>query len=169
MPELRICEDASAWDGFVSQARDASVLQAWEWGRLKCRYGWRVQRYFCTDQGQTLGAAALLRRSLPGGLALNYAPRGPILNGHLDQWPPFWSALRERLPPDGGTALRADPEWTTDAQRAVLAETGALPSRHPIQHQATWLVDISGGDEAMARLKGATRRNIRAGIQQGAP
>src|ERR1700730_16350836 len=167
MPELRICEDASAWDGFVSQATDASVLQAWAWGSLKSRYGWQVQRYFWADQGKPVAAAAVLRRSLPGELALNYAPRGPILDGHLDQWPALWQALRDRLAQDGGTVLKVDPEWTTDAQRAALVETGALPSRHPIQHQATWLVDITGGDEAMARLKESTRRNIRTGIKQG--
>ena len=167
MPELRTCDDASAWDAFVSQAGDASVLQAWAWGSLKSRYGWGVQRYFWTDHGTAIGAAAVLRRRLPGGLALNYAPRGPILDGRLDQWPAFWQALRDRLAQDGGTVLKVDPEWTTDAQRAVLTESGGLPSRHPIQHQASWLVDISGGDEAMSRLKESTRRNIRAGIKQG--
>ena len=97
MPELRTCDDASAWDAFVSQAGDASVLQAWAWGSLKSRYGWGVQRYFWVDGGVPIGAAAVLRRSLPGGLALNYAPRGPILDGRLEQWPAFWQALRERL------------------------------------------------------------------------
>ena len=167
MPELRTCDDASAWDAFVSQAGDASVLQAWAWGSLKSRYGWGVQRYFWVEGGLPVGAAAVLRRSFPGGLALNYAPRGPILDGRLEQWPGFWHALRERLAQDGGTVLKVDPEWTTDAQRAVLTQSGALPSRHPIQHQATWLVDISGGDQAMMRLKESTRRNIRAGIKQG--
>src|ERR1700737_2063896 len=112
MPELRTCDDASAWDAFVSQARDASVLQAWAWGSLKSRYGWGVQRYFWVDQGAPIGAAAVLRRRLPGA-------------------------------------------------------SGPPPPPHPIQHQATWLVDISGGDEAMMRLKESTRRNIRAGIKQG--
>jgi lipid II:glycine glycyltransferase (peptidoglycan interpeptide bridge formation enzyme) len=143
------------------------VLQAWAWGSLKSRYGWGVQRYFWVDAGAPIGAAAVLRRSLPGGLALNYAPRGPILDGRLDQWPAFWQALRQRLAQEGGTVLKLDPEWTTDAQRAVLAGSGALPSRHAIQHQATMLLDISGGDEAMMRLKESTRRNIRAGIKQG--
>ena len=167
MPELTPCEDASAWDAFVSQASDASLLQAWAWGSLKARYGWRVQRYFWVEAGQPIGAAAVLRRGLPGGLALNYAPRGPILDGHLEQWPTFWQALRERLAQDGGTVLKVDPEWTTDAERAALTESGALPSRHPIQHQATMLVDIRGGDEALMRLKESTRRNIRAGQKQG--
>ncbi|MDQ6712571.1 MAG: peptidoglycan bridge formation glycyltransferase FemA/FemB family protein [Candidatus Dormibacteraeota bacterium] len=166
MPELRTCDDASTWDAFVSQARDASLLQAWAWGTLKSRYGWGIQRYFWVDRGTPIGATAVLRRSLPGGLALNYAPRGPILNGRLDQWPTFWQALRERLSQDGGTVLKVDPEWTTEEERLVLTQSGALPSRHPIQHQATWQVDISGGDEAMMRLKQSTRRNIRAGIKQ---
>jgi lipid II:glycine glycyltransferase (peptidoglycan interpeptide bridge formation enzyme) len=142
-------------------------LQAWAWGSLKSRYGWGVQRYFWVDGETPIGAVAVLRRSLPGGLALNYGPRGPVLDGRLDQWPAFWQALRERLAQEGGTVLKVDPEWSTDAERAVLTGSGALPGRHPIQHQATMLVDISGGDEAMMRLKESTRRNIRAGIKHG--
>lgn len=167
MPELTTCEDASAWDTFVSRARDGSLLQAWAWGSLKSRYGWQVSRYFWMDAGRPLAAAAVLRRGLPGGLALDYAPRGPVLNGRLDQWPNFWRALRERLASEGGTVMKVDPEWTTEAERAALTQSGALPSRHPIQHQATMLVDISGGDAALMRLKESTRRNIRAGVRQG--
>jgi peptidoglycan pentaglycine glycine transferase (the first glycine) len=167
MPELRTCEDASAWDAFVTQAGDASLLQSWAWGSLKSRHGWQAMRYFWGDDHRTIAAVSVLRRRLPGGLALNYAPRGPILNGNLEAWPAFWHALRDRLAGEGGTVLKVDPEWTTDAQRSVLTQGGALASRHPIQHQATVLVDISGGDEALARLKESTRRNIRAGIREG--
>src|SRR5256712_7613181 len=167
MPELTTCEDASAWDAFVSQARDASLLQSWAWGSLKSRYGWQPRRYLWVEAGRPIAAAAVLRRRLPGGLYLDYAPRGPMLDGHLEHWPHFWPALRERLAAEGGTVLKVDPEWTTDAERAALTASGALPSRHPIQHQATMLVDISGGDAALMRLKESTRRNIRSGSRHG--
>src|SRR3979411_230600 len=135
MPELRTCDDASAWDAFVSQAADASVLQAWAWGSLKSRYGWGIRRYFWTDHGTPIGAAAVLRRSLPGGLARNYARAGPCLAGVPDRCPGFGQALRERLAQDGGTVMKVDPEWTTDMERAVLAEAGAVPRRQPTHHQ----------------------------------
>ena len=167
MPELTTCDDASAWDAFVSQARDASVLQAWAWGSFKSRYGWRPTRYFWTEQGRPTAAISVLRRGLPGGLQLCYAPRGPILDGHHEQWPQLWPMLRERLAAEGGIVLKVDPEWTTHAERAALQATGAMPSRHPIQHQATIVVDISGGDDALMRLKESTRRNIRTGAKQG--
>lgn len=161
VPELRTCADPSEWDGFTSQAADGSLLQAWAWGSLKARYGWRVSRFLWSEGDQPLAAISVLRRGLPGGLSLDYAPRGPVLDGRLEEWPAFWQALRERLASEGGTVLKVDPEWSAEAQRAALLESGARPGRHPIQHQATMLVDISGGDAALMRLKESTRRNIR--------
>src|SRR5256885_8157008 len=61
-------------------------------------------------------AAAVLRRRLPGGLYLDYAPRGPILDGQLEHWPDFWPALRERLASEGGTVLKRSEEHTSELQ-----------------------------------------------------
>ena len=119
MPELVTCDDASAWDAFVSKASDGSVLQSWAWGSLKSRYGWRPTRYLWITDGEPVAAVSVLRRNLPGGLGLHYAPRGPILNGQLNLWADFWPVLRERLAADGGTVLKVDPEWSSVEQRAV--------------------------------------------------
>ena len=167
MPDLEVCEDASAWDAFVAQASDGSPLQAWAWGSLKSRYGWTVRRYALREGGTMAAGVSVLRRSLPGGLALHYAPRGPVLDGRLDLWPPLWEALRARLSRDGGTVLKLDPQWSTDPERDVLLASGGRESRHPIQHQATMVVDIRGGDAALGRFKESTRRNVRAGERRG--
>jgi lipid II:glycine glycyltransferase (peptidoglycan interpeptide bridge formation enzyme) len=168
MGELLTCDDPAAWDAFVSRASDASLLQSWAWGGLKSRHGWKaVTRYFWSESDRPLGAISVLRRALPGGLSVHYAPRGPILNGGLNEWPAFWQALRDRLGKEGGTVLKLDPEWSLPSEAAVLERTGGRLSRLPIQNQATMLVDINGGDAAFARLKESTRRNIRLGERNG--
>jgi lipid II:glycine glycyltransferase (peptidoglycan interpeptide bridge formation enzyme) len=168
MPQLQSCEDPRAWDAFVAQAADGALLQAWAWGELKARHGWTVARYFWEDAATPRCAISVLRRQLPGGLALHYAPRGPILDGQAEEWPGFWSSLKEQLSRDQGTILKVDPEWDRDSGGVALLErVGGLRARHPIQHQATIVVDISGGEQAFARLKESTRRNIRAGERAG--
>ncbi|HYM51351.1 MAG TPA: peptidoglycan bridge formation glycyltransferase FemA/FemB family protein [Candidatus Limnocylindrales bacterium] len=167
MPDLEVCEDASTWDAFVSQASDGALLQSWSWGALKSRYGWSVRRYLLREGGRPVSGVSVLRRPLPGGLALHYAPRGPVLDGRLDRLAPLWEGLRERLAADGGIMLKIDPEWSTPEAAAAVEAIGGRPSHHPIQHQATMVVDISGGDDALARLKESTRRNIRSGERRG--
>src|SRR2546425_390917 len=113
------------------------------------------------------GHGAASNRATAGSPAATSGSRPPGRSRRPPSCAAFWQALREHLAAEGGTVLKVDPEWTTDAQRAALTASGALPSRHPIQHQATMVVDISGGDAALMRLKESTRRNIRSGSRQG--
>jgi lipid II:glycine glycyltransferase (peptidoglycan interpeptide bridge formation enzyme) len=164
---LTVAENPATWDAFVSQAADASLLQSWAWGELKSRYGWRAARYFWLRGETPIAAISILKRPLRGGLALHYAPRGPILDGHPEEWPQMWAALKGRLAGEGGTILKVDPEWTTPEAAEVLRATGAVLSRNPIQHQATFIVDIRGGQTVFARLKASTRRNMRLAERAG--
>jgi len=84
-----------------------------------------------------------------------------------EEWPAFFAALQTALKDDGGTTLKVDPAWTNEQDRALMGGIGGRLNRRPIQHQATWVVDISGGDAALMRMKESTRRNIRAGERQG--
>jgi peptidoglycan pentaglycine glycine transferase (the first glycine) len=162
---LVACTDPNIWDAFVSRARDGSILQSWAWGELKARYGWEPTRYFWIPDGRVHGAISVLRKPLPGGLAMHYAPRGPILDNQFDEWPDLWPALRRRLALQGGTVLRLDPEWPSVA-RSVLRQTGARPG-HSIQHQATALVDLRDGAAVFDRMSASARRNMRQAERAG--
>ncbi|HEX9097435.1 MAG TPA: peptidoglycan bridge formation glycyltransferase FemA/FemB family protein [Candidatus Dormibacteraeota bacterium] len=162
---LVACTDPVTWDAFVSRARDGSILQSWAWGELKARYGWEPTRYLWIRDDAVRGAISVLRKPLPGGLALHYGPRGPVLDNRFDEWPRLWSALRRRLALQGGTVLKVDPEWSADG-RYVLEETGARPG-HSIQHQATALIDLRDGEGVFDRMSASARRNMRQASQAG--
>ena len=162
---LVAASDPSSWDRFVSAASDGSILQSWAWGELKAQYGWEPVRYFWMPDGRLRGAVSVLRRRLPGGFAMHYAPHGPVLDGNLREWPALWSALRRDLALHGGTVLKVDPQWPVD-QSWILEETGARPAP-PIQHQATALIDLTGGEEVFARMSASARRNMRQAAQAG--
>ncbi|MDQ6713664.1 MAG: peptidoglycan bridge formation glycyltransferase FemA/FemB family protein [Candidatus Dormibacteraeota bacterium] len=162
---LVACTDPTTWDAFVSAASDGSILQSWSWGELKERYGWEPTRYLWIRDGSVRGAVSVLRKPLPGGLAMHYAPRGPVLNKHFAEWPQLWAALRRRLALQGGTVLKVDPEWPAESGY-VLQFTNARPS-HSVQHQATALIDLRDGEAVFERMSASARRNMRQAERAG--
>jgi peptidoglycan pentaglycine glycine transferase (the first glycine) len=91
--------DAQPWNSLISNFPDSHILQTWEWGNVKSKYGWLPLQaiwyekpdgsYFYTLDQQHEGlspcAAALIMqrdiqiRGFPTGLKLLYVPKGPLL------------------------------------------------------------------------------------------
>lgn len=69
----------SQWNEFVAASPVGDFMQAWEWGELKSRTGWRPLRLALQRDGKLASGMQILRRPLPGGRSLFYAPRGPLL------------------------------------------------------------------------------------------
>ena len=91
--------DALNWNTIVSGFEQAHLLQTWEWGQVKARYGWQPAHLTWDAEGQLLpidstpgsaqvapaAAALVLRRTIPAGgfaarLNVLYAPKGPLLD-----------------------------------------------------------------------------------------
>jgi lipid II:glycine glycyltransferase (peptidoglycan interpeptide bridge formation enzyme) len=167
---LQHVEDADTWDRLVTTLPHASPLQSWAWGELKARYGWRPARLMWSVDGRPAGAVATLRRALPAGLALHYAPRGPLLaQPRLETLRSLLLAIRPAF--DRGTvALKLDPEWEEEQgwRPATLRAAGLRHNPHDIQHRSTYLVDLRGSEsEVLGRLKPVTRYNIRYAARHG--
>jgi peptidoglycan pentaglycine glycine transferase (the first glycine) len=92
--------DAQSWNSLISTLPEPHILQTWEWGDVKCHYGWAPihaiwyekpdgRFVFTIDQqveGATVRAAALILkrtihiRGLSTGLTMLYVPKGPLLS-----------------------------------------------------------------------------------------
>jgi lipid II:glycine glycyltransferase (peptidoglycan interpeptide bridge formation enzyme) len=91
----------SAWNQIIASFPDPHLLQTWEWGQVKQRFGWRPYFLLWPEKGDralNLGdtptlpssigpvraAALLLKRTLPirgfaARLSVLYVPKGPLL------------------------------------------------------------------------------------------
>ena len=73
--------DRGVWDAFVSSTLQGSIYQSYEWGQLLAGQGWEPIYLGVTDDEGLVGAALVLSRRLPRGLAcILYSPRGPVLS-----------------------------------------------------------------------------------------
>ena len=167
--------DRPEWERFVGQECGGVLLQSWGWGEIRRQFGWDVTRLVAQGPGDPgwRGALQLIHR--PVGvpqIRWGYAPRGPALGSLEDDLAAraLLRGARTHLLRRGVVALRLDPEWEATGAGAELRRRLRLrPMPFDIQHRRTWLVDISGPEDAVrGRLPPSTRRNIalaeRAGV-----
>ncbi len=76
----------SEWNALIKNLPGFSVLQTWELGAVKSKYGWKPERYIWRDEFGKVNAAALIlvrEKTIP---ILNmsfltiYIPQGPLLD-----------------------------------------------------------------------------------------
>jgi len=147
----------------VVASGEPHVLQSAAWGELRAATGWRVRRFVLDG-----GVAQVLLRSLPLGISVAYAPRGPLVAP--ERLADAIAALRDALRHERCASLLCDPEVPDDAAvRAGLARIGVHASPVFVQPRRTLLMDLSKGDEELlGAMKKKTRQYIhkaeRAGV-----
>jgi len=147
----------------VVASGEPHVLQSAAWGELRAATGWRVRRFVLDG-----GVAQVLLRSLPLGISVAYAPRGPLVAP--ERLADAIAALRDALRHERCASLLCDPEVPDDAAvRAGLARVGVHASPVFVQPRRTLLMDLSKGDEELlGAMKKKTRQYIhkaeRAGV-----
>lgn len=95
--------DAVTWDSLLKHLPNAHILQTWEWGQVKSKYGWQPEHWVWYDDagklasskgsishGSNIRAAALVLfkdfsvRGMSTGLTVSYIPKGPVLKDWRD-------------------------------------------------------------------------------------
>ena len=91
MSPLHPVTDSQTWDNTLATLPNAHLLQSWQWGEFKSRYGWSARRLLWTERGpleggsarsvhpRPLAAAQVLKRTV-GPFSILYVPKGPCLD-----------------------------------------------------------------------------------------
>jgi lipid II:glycine glycyltransferase (peptidoglycan interpeptide bridge formation enzyme) len=184
-------ENDNAWNQIITSLPEANLLQSWEWGQLKARYGWHAHRLVWGEVDEPPQAAAqILQRhlELPGiPLKLNvlYCPRGPVLDWTKE-------TLRDRVLQDlaafarrqRAISLKVDPflpigygmPGEPDAEevpigKKIIEEFSHLGWRfsdEQIQFRNTLTLDLRDPeDQLLGAMKSKTRYNIRLAGRRG--
>jgi len=180
--------DSPTWNTLLRTLPNHHVLQSWEWGEFKGRYGWTAERLVFKqgDAGQVVAAAqVLIRRARPLPLAIMYVPKGPALDYGDER---LRTAVLEALVAHGrkrnAIFIKIDPDValgtgvpdTTGAAADPLGEafTADLVARDwrfsndQIQFRNTVQLDLTQSEETLlAAMKQKTRYNIRLAGRRG--
>ena len=173
----RITQDATRaqWNAALARLPTAHVLQTWEWGAFKSRYGWHPTRHLWLEDDRPCAAASALTRRLgrwPS--AVMYIPKGPALDygdsallervlGELENTVRQERALFVKIDPD----VRADTA-AGDMVMETLRRRGWHASREQVQFRNTILIDLTRSpDEMLAAMKSKWRYNVRLAVRKG--
>jgi len=158
-------EDRGRWNAFLLQ-EGGHLLQSYEWGEFKSRFGWRASRLALEEGGEIVAGAQILIRHQPLG-RLAYIPRGPVVDPREGETlGELWAQLHLLARREGSIFLRLEPDWE-DSERSHLLE-GFHRAPESIQPQSTLAVDIKGDMESILnQMKPKTRYNIRLAERRG--
>ena len=163
--------DAVEWNTALASLPNAHILQTWEWGELKSRYGWTPTRLLYTENGAPLAAAQILRRPVPRTpFGVLYVPKGPALDyGDTSRLQEVLTALEQYARRNRAIFVKVDPDIRTGTPAAaILPDRNWCVSPEQIQFHNTVMLDLTPGEEELlAALKPKWRYNLRLAQKKG--
>jgi lipid II:glycine glycyltransferase (peptidoglycan interpeptide bridge formation enzyme) len=158
--------DARQWNSALAALPGCHVLQTWEWGQFKRRWGW-TPRYLLSPQHDA--AALVLRRTVsPLKLSILYVPKGPALDyanaAAVDR---VLGDLIDLARRERAIFIKIDPDLPAPDQ-LILRDRGWRFSADQIQFRNTMLIDLTPSeDQLLAAMKPKTRYNVRLAEKKG--
>lgn len=177
---VREVADRREWNSTLENLPAHHVLQSWEWGQFKSRWGWAPRYVVFEDGGRPHAAALILKRTLPRlGLGILYVPKGPALDygdtglvdsvlAELEAAARGERAIFVKIDPDVLHPPLPVPGAPGEGVVAQLKRRGWRLSAEQIQFRNTVLLDLRPPEEELlAAMKPKTRYNIRLAGKKG--
>ena len=179
------------WNQTIEKLTGAHILQTYQWGEVKAKFGWQSIHVTWRDTHNQIKAAALLLQRdsqipfLSRKLNVIYVPKGPMLDWGDESLAKqvcedLLSIARQRksifikIDPDLllGTGIPGEAQAVENPvgheMVAWLVERGWRYSQEQVQFRNTILVDLEPGvDQLLANMKQKTRYNVRLAQRKG--
>jgi lipid II:glycine glycyltransferase (peptidoglycan interpeptide bridge formation enzyme) len=182
MLAFTIVDNQETWDTALGTLDGGHLLQSWQWGELKSKYGWKPARILWNDDSQTpIAAAQLLFRTTTGNLTIAYCPRGPILNwedpvlysqvlsdlaDHASQHGAIFVKMDPEIPIEKGLEIQGQDK--ANLLRESWLDLGWRESQEQIQFRNTFILNLEADEETLlANMKQKTRYNVRLSARRG--
>jgi peptidoglycan pentaglycine glycine transferase (the first glycine) len=186
--KLQLCHihDANRWDRLLCQNLDGHLLQSWEWGQFKQRFGWKADYLsWQDDREQTRAAALVLKRSALSHFSVLYCPRGPILDWSNESLRSSVLSDLAKVPESTGSIfIKIDPDIPLESgqpdpsfellnplgEQVILdmERLGWTCSDEQIQFKNSMYLDLRPSEDELLRgMKSKTRYNIRLAGRRG--
>ena len=174
------------WNEIVQSFPETQLLQHWEWGEVKEKFGWKASQHVWRENGVVIGAALVLERQIRipifGFMKMLYVPKGPLMLdwGDVRARKIVLEGLRKIAETRNAFLLKIEPEVVlgygegneiTECGGEVeneLRKEGWIFSKEQIQFRNTVVLDIrSDEDTILAGMKQKTRYNVRLAARKG--
>jgi lipid II:glycine glycyltransferase (peptidoglycan interpeptide bridge formation enzyme) len=178
--------DKREWNEIIRSFPETQLLQLWEWGEVKEKFGWKASQYVWKVGDDLLGAALILEREIRipifGSMKMLYIPKGPLMMDWADENARkiIFEGLREIAVQRNAFLLKIEPEVVLGyGESGDVSEIGGeieaelknndwIYSNEQIQFRNTAVLDISADEDGLlAGMKQKTRYNVRLATRKG--
>lgn len=169
MQEIRLIEDKTIWENFISELQPHTFLHSWEWGEFNLRQNskvWRLGIY--TDQ--TLVGVALVTKIEARRGSFLFCPHGPLFRDSNQEFlKPLISYLKSMAIQEGVSFVRISPLLVkTEANERLYKNLGFRHAPTHMHSELVWMLDIRPTEEELlAQMRKTTRYSIRKALSDG--
>lgn len=146
------------WDQNISKVENLHILQTFEWGELKSKFGWTPYRL--EHEGFIF---QILMRTLPLGFKIAYIPKRNINFENKD----IWNSIDKFCRSKKTVFLKYETDLFVSEDEKNLVDERFKKSKS-IQPGSTIEIDLHGQEsDWLGRMKQKTRYNIKLAIKKG--
>lgn len=169
-------EERELYNQFVSGHAKGHILQSYEWGEIKGRGSWQPLRLVVEEDGVIVASISILKRSVPLGRSIFYAPRGPVVDIENQEALTFLLAEVKKLAKaHKAIYLKVDPDVSieNDAWQKALAvhnfhKASSEAGFEGVQPRFVFRLNITPAEDTLlANLHQKTRYNLRLAGRKG--